>query len=189
MIHPPPLRACAIGCALAAAIGLALPGTAQACTAREPTRQTWPGPHDFSTAPGENRLWRDGDAGEPLFLHLRILDTCGEPIANARVRILHADHHGAHHRDRWRAHLDADARGVLEVLTVYPGYAGEMPRHIHFIITHPGYRELVTRLFFKNDPATAGGGLDELTVVTEEVRRGEQTRWVAGFEFVLARER
>lgn len=185
MIDALPWRACLL---LGAALLAAAPA-AHACTQREPTRPASLGPHDFSRAPAETRLWHEGDPGQPLILHLRILDTCGEPIPGAHVKLLHAGHDGEHRHDRWRAHVNADERGVLEVLTVYPGYAGEMPRHIHFIINHPGYRELITRLFFKSDPSTVGGQLDELTVVTEELRRGDETRWVAGFEFVLARER
>ena len=55
---------------------LALAGApaAQTCNPREPTRETDPGPHDFSTAPADGALWKEGDAGEPLFLHLRVLD-------------------------------------------------------------------------------------------------------------------
>jgi protocatechuate 3,4-dioxygenase beta subunit len=157
-----------------------------ACTAREPTPAASLGPHDFSTAPAQRRLWKEGDPGEPLFLALRVLDTCGEPIAGVRVRLLHADQDGLHHPDRFRAHLDSDDQGAVKVVTVYPGYAGGMARHIHFVLTHPGYRELVTRLFFKNDPAAQGGVPDALTIPLEEVHHDGTRRWAGGYEFVLA---
>ena len=68
--------------------------------------------------------------------------------------------------------------------TVYPGYAGSIARHIHFIISHPDHQQLVTRLFFNNDPAI-DQGIEDLAAVLEEMRRGEEKVWVGGYEFVL----
>ena len=155
-----------------------------ACSEREPTDQTGPGPHDYSGAPAETTLWREGDAGEPLLLRARVLDTCGKPVTGARVQILHANQDGDHEPDRWRADVKSDERGEFEVLTVYPGYAGSIARHIHFIISHPEHQQLVTRLFFKNDPAI-DHGIENLAIVVEEVQRGEGRAWVGGHEFVL----
>jgi protocatechuate 3,4-dioxygenase beta subunit len=169
-----------------AAVLIAVAPAAHACTERSPTRQTGPGPHDFSTAPADPRLWREGDLGEPLSLRLRVLDSCGEPVAGALVRILHADQDGEHHPDRYRAHLSADDRGVVTVTTVYPGHAGYFARHIHFVISHPAHATLVTRLFFKNDASVEGQGVDDLSIVLEELHGDGAKRWVGGFEFVLA---
>lgn len=167
---------------------LALPAPVQACIERVPTPQAWLGPHDFTTAPGERELWKKGDPGEPLVLHLKVLDTCGEPIPGVRVHLLHADYDGEHRLGRNRAVLHSDRRGAVNVLTLLPGYAGDLPRHIHFIVSDPGYEELVTRLYFKSDPA-AGAEQDPLAMVIEEVRRGDETRWVGGYEFVLRKTR
>jgi len=177
-------RTGAFAAALVAALTLGSHSAAHACSERRPTPQTGPGPHDFSTAPNTSRLWQESDGGEPLFLRARVLDTCGEPISGARIRVLHADEHGEHAPDRWRAHLETGADGAFEVITVLPGYTGGLPRHIHFVITHPNHAELVTRLFFKSDPAS-DYGTEDLTMVLEEIRRGEGTAWVAGYEFVL----
>jgi protocatechuate 3,4-dioxygenase beta subunit len=156
-----------------------------ACSKRQPTSGTSRGPHDFSGAPAETNLWRQGDDGEPLLLRARVLDTCGKPVAGARVQILHANQDGDHEPDRWRADLRSDERGEFEVITVYPGYAGSMARHIHFIITHPGHPQLVTRLFFKKDPAI-DTSIEDLAIVLEVVQRGEEKGWIGGYEFVLA---
>jgi catechol 1,2-dioxygenase len=167
---------------LFATLLLAIPPVSHACDKREPTPQTSLGPHDFSATPADTRLWREGDDGEPLFLRARVLDTCGKPIAGARVQILHANQDGLHEPDRWRATLSSNDRGAFKLVTVYPGYAGGMARHIHFIISHPDHQQLVTRLFFKNDPAV-DYGIEDL--VLEEIQRGEQRGWIAGYEFVL----
>ncbi len=165
---------------------LAAAPAAPACVAREPTPRAALGPHDFSTAPASNELWRPGDGGEPLILHLRVLDTCSEPVPGAFVHLLHADHDGEHYAHRGRALLQADQRGVVELITVVPGYAGDLARHIHFIVRHPGHHELVTRLYFRNDPALGGDGPEGLTLSLEEIRHRGEKRWVSGFEFVLA---
>jgi protocatechuate 3,4-dioxygenase beta subunit len=169
---------------LFAALVLGTQPVAQTCDKRAPTPETSPGPHDFSIAPGETSLWREGDDGEPLYLQVRVLDTCGKAVKGARVRILHADQDGEHHPQRWRTHLTSDDGGEIKLVTVYPGYAGYMARHIHFIVSHPDHRQLVTRLFFKNDPAI-DPSIENLAIVVEEIRRGEQKGWVGGFEFVL----
>ncbi|MEM7250183.1 MAG: hypothetical protein AAF493_02085 [Pseudomonadota bacterium] len=160
-----------------------------ACEQRPPTPPAWLGPHDFSIEQSATKLWRPEDGGEPLFLRLRVVDTCGEPVPGVEVRILHANQFGEHEAGRWRTRLNSDARGELKLLTVFPGYAGGLPRHIHFILAHPDFDELITRLFFKNDPE-AGADVGELALVLEEIERpiegGKTGRgWVAGFEFVL----
>ena len=116
------------------------------CNKREPTHETGPGPHDYSAGVADSKLWRKGDAGEPMILRARVLDTCGNPIAGARIQILHANQDGEHEPDRWRADLLTNDRGVFKLLTVYPGYTGGIARHMHFNITHPAYQQLFTRL-------------------------------------------
>ena len=170
--------------ALFAALALGVQPATHACNPRAPTPETSPGPHDYSFAPAGNELWREGDEGEPLLLHARVLDVCGKPVAGARIQILHANQYGDHEPDRWRAVLNADSSGEFKLVTVYPGYAGSIARHIHFVVTHPDHQSLVTRLFFRNDPA-AGRDIEDLTVVLDEVRRGDVTGWTGGYEFVL----
>lgn len=180
-------RLIALGSIAAVAIlALGVQAFANTCVFREPTPQLGAGPHDYSHAPSTNKLWREGDPGEPLRLRIRVLDMCGKPLAGTRVQVLHANQDGDHEADRWRAIMTADERGELELLTVYPGYAGYLPRHIHFIITHPRHRELVTRLFFRSDPAAADESIEQVTVVLDEVRAGGVTGWIGGYEFVLS---
>ena len=170
---------------LVAALALCAHSAARACNKRAPTPEMSPGPHDYSFAPAETNLWREGDEGQPLLLRARVLDTCGEPVAGARVQILHANQDGDHEPDRWRATVISDDRGEFELVTVYPGYAGGLPRHIHFKLNHADHRPLVTRLFFKSDPAV-DQSLESNTVVLDEIRRGGKTGWVGGYEFVLS---
>ena len=179
------IRIATLVAVMLATLTLGAQSVAQACTPRAPTAEMSPGPHDYSFAPATSELWREDDPGEPLLMHIRVLDTCGKPVAGAQVQVLHANQDGDHEPDRWRARLEANARGEFKLVTVYPGYAGGLPRHIHFIVSHPRHRELVTRLFFRSDPA-ADESIEDLTVVLDEIRRGSVRGWVGGYEFVLA---
>lgn len=169
---------------LFAALYPGLQAPSYACDKREPTQETDPGPHDFTAGVADPELWRDGDAGEPLFIRARVLDTCGRPLSGARIRIVHANQDGYHESNRWRAELTSDERGAFSLITVFPGYTGGLPRHMHFIIDHPDHRQLVTRLFFKNDPSV-DHGIEDLALVLEEIERKQGRGWVAGYEFVL----
>lgn len=122
--------------------------TGAACKQREPIRRTSPGPHDYSNAADSTRLWQAAAPGDALYLRLCVLDVCGKPLAGARVQVLHANHEGAHEHNRWRGATTTNARGAAQVLTVFPGYTGGLPRHIQFVISHTNYAELVTRFFF-----------------------------------------
>ncbi|MEM7405429.1 MAG: hypothetical protein AAF458_09070 [Pseudomonadota bacterium] len=157
---------------------------AQACIPREATQPTDPGPHDYSDAATSSRLWQEDDPGEPLFLRIRVLNTCGDAVAGASVQVLHANQDGDHEFKRWRTRIETDARGGASLLTVFPGYTGGIPRHIHFVIRHPGHKELITRLFFKNDP-DIDHSIEDLAMVLEQVDRNGRRGWVAGFEFVI----
>jgi protocatechuate 3,4-dioxygenase beta subunit len=170
--------------ALFATLLLGFHTASHACDKREPTREMSPGPHDYSAGVSDTRLWREGDDGEPLFLRARVLDTCGKPLVAARIQVLHANQDGDHEPQRWRAELTSDQRGTFKLVTVFPGYAGGIARHIHFIITHPDHQRLVTRLFFKNDPAR-DYDVDDLAMVLEEIEHNQGRGWVAGYEFVL----
>ena len=117
----------------------------------EPTVESGIGVWYQPGAPAERSLWRAGDSGTRLLLRLLVMDTRGEPLADAQVELWHADANGRVHPDRYRARLHTDRDGAVEVSTVLPGYVWG-PRHVHVVVTHPDFRPLVTRVFFRRDP-------------------------------------
>lgn len=150
-----------------------------------PTRPTGIGVWYAPGAPAIRNLWRPGDAGERLILRIRVLDTRRVAIANALVELWHADGFGAVHADRYRTRLHTEADGKLEVSTVLPGYIWG-PRHVHVVVTHPDYAELITRIFFKRDPLVGDSEFPELAVFLEDgIARGEPVLF-ADVELVLA---
>lgn len=113
----------------------------------------------------------DGVPGIPLWVHGTVRDLDGTPIAGALLDVWQADPDGAYEAQldvdeaRLRAKFATRDDGRYCLRTVAPkGYAIPMdgpvgdliartdisyfrPAHVHFLITAPGYRPLITHLF------------------------------------------
>jgi hydroxyquinol 1,2-dioxygenase len=117
--------------------------------------------------------------GSECVLYGRVTDVHDNPIADATVSIWQTGADGLYDIQESSASIDyrgvftTDADGIFLVRTVKPiGYSipmdgpvGEMiraqkrhgmrPAHIHFLVGAPGYRELVTALYLRDDPHIA----------------------------------
>jgi protocatechuate 3,4-dioxygenase beta subunit len=124
---------------------------------------------------GDSILLREED-GEPLVMKGRVADANGKPIAGATVEVWQTatnELYDVQDEDQPRGHLRAtfktDERGEYEFRTILPvsypipndGPAGQLlqglgrhpfrPAHVHFMISAPRHRKLVTHLFLKGD--------------------------------------
>lgn len=145
------------------------------------TPATLPGPFYRPDAPalplGAN-LCRGGD-GVPLAVSGSVTGPDGEPLAGAEVEVWHANAEGRYENQdpdnqpehNLRGRFTADDQGRFHFRSIRPaGYAlpddgpvGQLarriglsldrPAHIHFAVTAPGYRRLVTSIFDGSDPA------------------------------------
>ena len=120
---------------------------------------------------GESMLV-EGSTGTPAWVHGRVLDTSGRPIAGAELDLWQNDadmlyavqkHEGPedHLRGRYRTREDGSFAFIAVRPVPYPipddGPVGRMlsatgrhpwrPAHIHAIVRAPGYRTVVTHLF------------------------------------------
>lgn len=117
-----------------------------------------------------------GAAGQPCWVEGTITDTNGNPVPGARLEVWEADEDGFYdvqytdNRVAGRAHLFADQDGKYSFWgltpTPYPiphdGPVGKMlesvgrspvrASHLHFMVTAPGQRTLVTHIFVDGDP-------------------------------------
>lgn len=125
---------------------------------------------------GEARLDDGSAAGATLVMEGRVLDTEGTPVAGAIVDIWHANEHGRYsHFDpdqadyNLRRRIETDAEGRYRFRSFLPpGYAippsgptselfaalgrhGNRPAHIHFLISGPGLRRLITQVNIPGD--------------------------------------
>ena len=161
---------------------------------------------------GESILLREED-GEPLVMKGRVSDAGGKPIAGAKVEVWQTatnQLYDVQDEDQPHGHLRAtfhtDARGDYEFRTIVPvsypipedGPAGQLlrslgrhpfrPAHVHFMISAPSYRTLVTHLFLAGDPyleSDAVFGVKPSLVVQPVQRDGLPT---VEYDFGLARE-
>jgi hydroxyquinol 1,2-dioxygenase len=116
-----------------------------------------------------------GASGEPCYVEGTVTDTSGAPIPGARLEVWEADDQGFYDvqydddRTAGRAHLFSDSDGSFRFWAVTPtpypiphdGPVGAMlaatgrspmrAAHLHFMVTAPGHRTLVTHIFVRGD--------------------------------------
>jgi protocatechuate 3,4-dioxygenase beta subunit len=100
-----------------------------------------------------------GDPGLPLRVSGRILNTRGDVVPEARIQLWQADHFGKYDLMgyRYRARLAVSREAAYQFETVFPGhYPDRVAQHIHYLITAPGHKTLVTQLYFATDPVFLG---------------------------------
>jgi protocatechuate 3,4-dioxygenase beta subunit len=165
---------------VALAVAFLLAGAAWAASL-EPTPEQTTGPFYPSVLPED----RDADLlvimgraaraqGTVLHLAGRVTDTNGAAIADARVEIWQADVYGRYlppkdgapgQRDpnfQGYGQARTDASGSYKFRTIKPVPYESRPPHIHFQVTHPRFRTLVTQMYVvgepgRENPASFGG--------------------------------
>lgn len=167
-----------------------------------------------------------GAVGQPCWVEGVVTTTDGSPVAGARIEVWEADEDGFYDvqydddRTAARAHLftadDGSYRFWGLTPTPYPiphdGPVGKMlaavdrspvrASHLHFMVTAPGLRSLVTHIFVAGDPQLAIGdsvfGVKDSLVATFEQQSagtptpdgrdvGERSWARTRFDIVLAR--
>ena len=196
---------------IALAVALVLAGAAWAASLAPTPEQTL-GPFYPSVLPED----RDADLlvikgrteraqGTVLHLTGHVTDTRGAPIADALVEIWQSDAYGRYllpkdgapgQRDpnfQGYGQARADAAGAYRFRTIHPVPYGSRPPHIHFQVTHPRFRALVTQMYVvgepgRENPAYFGGQRvrDALSVTLRPADGAEAGALSARFEIVLA---
>ena len=124
----------------------------------DPTPEQTAGPFYRQGAPLKERLEEPGDPGTRLTVSGQVVDTNEHPLPDTKIEIWHANHHGQYDMDgyRYRAQLHMNNQGRYRFTTVLPGSYGERPRHIHYRISSPDHKPLITQLYFETDPYFEG---------------------------------
>ena len=126
---------------------------------RKPTPRNELGPFYKRLAPDTVHLRAPGDPGMPLVVSGQVYGIRGEKLAGAIVEVWQTDHIGHYDVDgyRYRAKLTADSAATYSFDSVVPGhYPGRVCQHIHYLVTAPGHKPLVTQLYFATDPVFEG---------------------------------
>jgi catechol 1,2-dioxygenase len=144
------------------------------------TESTVLGPFHVADAPelpnGAN-IALDGK-GEPMFVHGRVTDTAGNPIAGAKIDVWQANDEGFYDVQQKGIQPDFNLRGVFTTDVegrysflgakplYYPipddGPVGRLlralgrhphrPAHLHYIVSAPGFASVTTHFFDPDDP-------------------------------------
>ncbi len=126
---------------------------------RRPTPPNELGPFYKRKAPQSPMLRSAGDPGMPLAVSGKVFSTKGESLSNALVEVWQTDHLGHYDLDgyRYRAQLSTDPAAAYKFDSVLPGhYPDRVCQHVHYLVTAPGYKPLVTQLYFATDPVFEG---------------------------------
>jgi protocatechuate 3,4-dioxygenase beta subunit len=168
---------------------------------RKPTPHNDLGPFYKKRAPRQSALRAPNDPGMPLQVSGIVYDTRGDVIPQALVEVWQTDHFGHYDLDgyRYRAQLPVGQGAGYEFESVMPGhYPDRVCQHIHYLVTAPGHKPLITQLYFATDPVFEGDptrnfARDPLLGTPELVRPVMLTgdpkdmRAVVRFELVLER--
>lgn len=152
-------------------------------------------------APGE---------GPGVWVSGRVTDTAGRPLAHAVLDVWQTAPNGLYHvQDGGQpefhlcAKVTADAEGRYRFRTLKPvsypvptdGPAGDLmrrigrhpyrPAHIHFIVSAPGFKPVVTQLFTRGDDYLASDAVFGVkdSLVADYVAHGDE--WTVDYDFVL----
>lgn len=164
------------------------------------------GPYHRKGAPFRGKVTPPLEPGRVMVVRGRIwgYDT-KKPLAGAALDVWQANaegHYDMSHPDYpmekgvffYRTRLVTDETGYYEYETIFPGRyktGGEnyRPAHIHYLVQHPGYKQLITQLYFKGDPWNEKErGLDKsLIMEVKKHKRGKQEFESCVFDIVLAK--
>ena len=119
------------------------------------------GPYYRAGAPDRYDLTFAGLAGNVIELKGKVFkEDCTTPLENALVEVWHCDTAGSYDNSsadfKHRGTRSTNAAGEYAFKTILPGKykngALYRPSHIHFKITHSDSEELVSQIYFQNDP-------------------------------------
>ena len=125
------------------------------------------GPFHRPNAPMRTNLregYRKSQIGKPLEVYGTVYGSdCETPMKDALLDLWHADPTGEYdmHGDLFlfRARVKMDENGNYRFQTLMPAAYSDAglhrPKHIHYIITAPGHKTLVTQLYFQGDERLA----------------------------------
>lgn len=127
----------------------------------KPTPPNPLGPFYKRLTPVNDVLRAPDDPGMPLTLSGQVFNTRGDIVPDATIEIWHTDHQGHYDLDgyRYRGKRPVDKSAEYSFESIIPGHYPDKTRicqHIHYVVTAPAHKALVTQLYFATDPAFEG---------------------------------
>lgn len=168
------------------------------------TKSSQLGPFYRAGAPFRAKVTPPFEPGTVLIVLGRVwaFDT-KKPLSGAVLDVWHVDHDGNYSSGEGndkngfknRARLITSETGYYEFEAIHPIAYQPGPNfwrsaHIHYKITHPGYKTLITELFFEGDPKHDIDPLFQTALMTKIAKQqaNGQTYEAAVFDIVLEAE-
>jgi protocatechuate 3,4-dioxygenase beta subunit len=138
------------------------------------------GPFYRSGAPERSNLLRAGSEGDVLKLSGKIMArNCSDVLKGATVEIWHCDNDGVYDNTSdefaYRGKVMTNKKGEYSFTTIIPAPYEQEPNsnnyrqaHIHMRIAAPEYQDLVTQIYFTDDPYV---GKDEFSASPKAQKR------------------
>jgi len=172
----------------------------------KPTEDNILGPFYRPASPYRAKITPPLEPGTLLLIRGRVwaFDS-RRPLAMATLDIWQANAHGRYDNDDPqkppakdlflnRARLVTDENGFYEFETIHPGPYQTAPNvwrpsHIHYMVQYPGYKTLVTQLYFKGDPHNATDEFIKASLIIDvkEVKLPQGTYQAGAFDIILAK--
>lgn len=124
-------------------------------TAHKPTSTEVLGPFFRKGAPNNTNLRVAGEPGFPLRVSGKVVNTRGQKVHGVRIDMWQADHKGLYDVQgyRYRTKLAVETASEYAIETILPGHYDDRPaQHLHYMITAPGHKTLITQAYFATDP-------------------------------------
>ncbi len=121
----------------------------------KPTSTEVLGPFFRKGAPNNTTLRISGEPGFPLLVTGKVSNTGGQKVHGVRIEMWQADHVGLYDvlGYRYRTKLEVESASEYAVETILPGHYDDRPaQHIHYMISAPGHKTLITQAYFATDP-------------------------------------
>jgi len=123
--------------------------------ANKPTSTEVLGPFFRKGAPKNITMRISGEPGFPLRVSGKVSNTRGQKVQGVRIDMWQADHAGLYDVQgyRYRTKLEVESASEYAVETILPGHYDDRPaQHIHYMISAPGHKTLITQAYFATDP-------------------------------------
>ena len=123
--------------------------------ANKPTSTEVLGPFFRKGAPNNTTMRVSDEPGFPLRVTGKVSNTRGQKVQGVRIDMWQADHVGLYDVQgyRYRTKLEVEAASEYTVETILPGHYDDRPaQHIHYMISAPGHKTLITQAYFATDP-------------------------------------
>ena len=127
--------------------------------AGKPTSTEVLGPFFRKGAPNNTNMRVSGEPGFPLRVSGHVSNTKGQKVQGVKIDIWQADHVGLYDVQgyRYRTKIDVESASEYVLETILPGHYDDRPaQHIHYMITAPGHKTLITQAYFATDPFFEG---------------------------------